>query len=323
MSRMRLEVSPLPRSTPLGRWATLLAVGLLFAGINTGNNLFYLVFALLAASELAGVLAAGRVLRRARATATLAARGQVGSPLRVTIALSNRCRRLPLPALRWRLTTSRDETTEIVTPPLAAGERASAYGRLTPSRRGALRLTRIEARTDFPLGLGRRIVRLRDIPALALIAPRPLQASPLALSHERGQAVRTTERDERGDDPHEARPYRPGDDARQIDWKATARSNTVIWRQRRSPPPRSLEVCLDRSGPPGPAFEARVSRAAGAAIAALRRGGLVALRSDETLLPAAAGASQKRRILDYLALVEPAPKSSAASRGGQNERTSR
>jgi hypothetical protein len=60
----RIKVSGMPRGTPLGRRAGLVGLGFLFAGFNTGNNLFYLVFTVLAASELSGFLLARWALRR-------------------------------------------------------------------------------------------------------------------------------------------------------------------------------------------------------------------------------------------------------------------
>jgi uncharacterized protein (DUF58 family) len=62
-------------------------------------------------------------------------------------------------------------------------------------------------------------------------------------------------------------------------------------------------VRLDRTGPEGPGLEARVSRAAGAACDALDRGEAVGFASDEMELLPRSGPSQRRRILDYLAVV--------------------
>src|SRR5262249_42876586 len=152
--------SRFPRSTPLGRRAGLLGIGLLFAGLNTGNNLFYLVFTVMAASELVGFLVAGRALRRLKAESTIPHRGRPGPPMRLTIRLSNQSRWLPVPALRWKMRTARGDEAEVTTPALAPGAAGSGTARLVPSRRGRLAFAAAEARTEFPLGLARRIVRL-------------------------------------------------------------------------------------------------------------------------------------------------------------------
>ena len=56
-----VHVSLMPRGTRFGRRAGLLGIGILFAGFNTGNNLYYLVFTILAAAEIVRQrLASGR-----------------------------------------------------------------------------------------------------------------------------------------------------------------------------------------------------------------------------------------------------------------------
>src|SRR6185295_6368493 len=97
----RITVSSLPRGTPIGRRAGLMGLGFLLAGFNTGNNLFYLVFTVLASSEVIGFLLARAALRRIEAELAVPRRGQVGAPVRACIRLTNRGRWLPVPALRW------------------------------------------------------------------------------------------------------------------------------------------------------------------------------------------------------------------------------
>ncbi|RMG43112.1 MAG: DUF58 domain-containing protein [Acidobacteria bacterium] len=300
----RVRVSPWPRSTPLGRAAAFLALGLLFAGLNTGNNLFDLIFAVLAAGELVGFLAAGHLLRCSRVELRVASRGTAGRPLPVVVTIHNGSRRRTLPALRWIVDAGGARGT-VVTPPVPPRGSGTGSGSVTPPARGRLAVRRLEAQTDFPLGLARRVVRavpLRE--ASALIAPRPLEAAPEVLPrHRRFVPVAAAWR-RPGEEPFDARPYRPGDDARRIDWKATARSPQVIWRDRRGSPPPELIVRLDRSGPSGPAFEDRVSRAAGALEEALRTGRPARFVSDEIAVDLLDPAD-RTAVLDYLARVEP------------------
>jgi uncharacterized protein (DUF58 family) len=311
---VKLKVSLVPRSTPLGRRATALGVGLLFAGANTGNNLFFLVFAVLAACELVGSLAAGRVLRRAEARLALPARGRAGTPLRVSLQIRNRASRLPLPALAWELEGPGGEKAVLRTPPLRAGEKGSGTAHLAPVRRGRFRIRGATARTDYPVGLARRVVRLPESEAETLVAPRLLKSRARSTGARRGDVRRLAHPKGVGEEPLDAREYRRGDDARRIDWKASARTERIMWRDRKGDPPRAIQVRLDRSGPAGPGFEARVSRAAGAASAALGRGDAVGFASDEWELLPRSGPAQRRRILDYLALVEPAGAAAAEAR---------
>lgn len=297
-------MSRTPRSTPLGRRTGLIGLGLLFAGFNTGNNLFYLVFTLLAASELVGFLAAGSVLRHVQLEVITPRRGSVGASLRVTLRLRNKSRWLPLPALRWRLRSNRGDEGEVLTPALHAGGSGAATCRLRPGRRGWFDLEAIETETGFPVGLSRRTVRFRPT-ARTLVLPRATRLHDRGLGKRKGDLKRRAHPRGGGDEPVDARDYRPGDDARTIDWKASARTERLILRERRGESLRALEVRLDRSGNPGPAFEQRVSTAAGAAVSALGRGLPVGFTSDEIELAPGSGPTQRRRILEYLAVVEP------------------
>jgi hypothetical protein len=133
---VRVTTSRIPRSTPLGRRAGLLGMGLLFAGLNTGNNLFYLVFTVMAASELVGFIVAGRALRRLKAEVTIPRRARAGSPTRITVRLTNHSRWLPVPALRWMMKTTGGAEAEVITPALGPGATGSGTARLVPTRRG-------------------------------------------------------------------------------------------------------------------------------------------------------------------------------------------
>jgi len=303
---MFLRVGRIPRSTPLGRRAGLIGLGLLVAGLNTGNNLFYLFFTLLAAAELVGFLAAGSVLRRTRIEVGLPRRGRAGAPLRVSVRVSNGSRWVPLPPLRWRLRTTRGEDVEVATPAVAPGGDGAGFARMVPAERGRMRVEATEVRTDFPFGLSERRARAAGAEAETLVVPRPLRARPSRSSRRSGDARSSARPRGAGEEPADAREYRVGDDARRIDWKATARTERLIYRERRGAIPTAVEVRLDRSGPPGRAFEDRVSRAAGAAADALARGVPFALRSDERELPPRSGALQYRRVLEYLAEVSAA-----------------
>lgn len=312
----RLQLRRLPRSTPLGRRAGLIGMGLLFAGFNTGNNLFYLLFTVMAASELIGFVLAGRSLGALEAQIVLPRRARAGAPVRVAIRLTNAGRRLSVPALRWTVRTSTGDTAEIRTPVLRAGEQGSGTGLLVVSRRGRMTVALAEAHSDYPLGLARRIGKLDPGARETLVTPRIAPARMAHAGPRRGDVRTLAHPRGLGEEALDAREYRPGDDARRIDWKATARSERLMWRDRRGDPPRAIQVRLDRSGPPGEGFERRVSRTAGAVARALERGHPVGFVTDELTLLPRSGPVQRRRIMDYLALVEPAGAATSPSLSG-------
>ena len=313
---LRLRAARLPRGTPIGRRAGLIGLGLLFAGFNTGNNLFYLMFALMASCELVGFRLAGRAVRRLQASVSIPPRGHVGVPLRVSITLGNQSRWLSVPSLTWKVAAAAGEVAQVVTPSVPPGGSTIATGRCLPSRRGPLTLVTLEGHTDFPLGLARRTVRAAIDPARSaartIVAPRLGKPERESGGHRRGDVRRLMNPKGSGEEPIDAREYHPGDDARRIDWKASARTDRLMWRDRRGDPPRASSVRLDRSGEGGPRFEARVSRAAATVAAAIARGRAVGFITDEWELPPRTGPAQRRAIFDYLAIVEPAGSPAAA-----------
>src|SRR5438552_18409333 len=117
----RLRISALPHGTPLGRRAGLVGVGFLFAGFNTGNNLFYLVFTILASSELVGFFLARRALRALELDVQLPRRARAGGPVRMTLRLANRGGWLSAPALLWTVRAADGSEAEVRTPALRAG----------------------------------------------------------------------------------------------------------------------------------------------------------------------------------------------------------
>jgi uncharacterized protein (DUF58 family) len=102
------------------------------------------------------------------------------------------------------------------------------------------------------------------------------------------------------------RAFQQGDPVRRIQWRATLRRGELIVRDTEREHDREVEVRLRTRGErSGERFEGAVRAAASRVVAALDAGVRVALRTDETRLPAAAGARQRARLLGHLARVGP------------------
>ncbi len=118
------------------------------------------------------------------------------------------------------------------------------------------------------------------------------------------------------------RRFRPGDDPRGIHWKQTARTGKLIFMERELEQSRRLTILFDNGvgEPAGSAdeerFERLVSEAASAADHHLERGWEVQLVSRDGVVPYGRGRGHRLRILERLALVEPAPVSRRPLAGG-------
>jgi uncharacterized protein (DUF58 family) len=105
--------------------------------------------------------------------------------------------------------------------------------------------------------------------------------------------------------------YRPGDDARDIHWKSSARLRAPVVREYDSDAGEDLWICLDTGAHPGEGAETLVEIAASlaaSATAAGRRFGLVV--NGPALLPGV-GPGQLEMALDILARVEFDPRAPA------------
>jgi uncharacterized protein (DUF58 family) len=97
------------------------------------------------------------------------------------------------------------------------------------------------------------------------------------------------------------RPYRPGDDPRDVHWRTTARVGHPVVREYERDRSRALWLCLDLRAPDGDLAEDAVEIAAAVASAALRRGEAFGLATQDARVRPAGGAAQMERVLDLLA----------------------
>ncbi len=128
-----------------------------------------------------------------------------------------------------------------------AGERRRITTELRPSRRGDRHADRITVRSYGPLGLAAR-QGSHDVPwtvrVLPSFASRKHLPSKLARLRELDGRTSVLTRGE-GTEFDSLRDYVPGDDTRSIDWRATARQNSVAVRTWRPERDRHILLVLD------------------------------------------------------------------------------
>lgn len=130
---------------------------------------------------------------------------------------------------------------------LAPGARADLTTRLRPSRRGDLRADRLTVRTLGPLGLAGRQGAL-EVPGTLRVLP----AFP-SIKHLPSRLARLRELDGRaavrvrgqGTEFDSLREYVSGDDVRSVDWRASARSRSVVVRTWQPERDRRVVLVLD------------------------------------------------------------------------------
>jgi uncharacterized protein (DUF58 family) len=161
-----------------------------------------------------------------------------------------------------------------------------------PNRRGVFATLAVELRSSSPLGM----VEWKKTCKIGLSAP--LEVGPYPTEVELTDAAPTPDVGE--EDLRGIRAYVPGDSSRKLHWPATARTGEMMIRETDGVTVAPVVIVVDLVGP-DVAVEPTVSRAAGLANAALKRGAVVVLVTAETSGPATGSVSNPLEVSRRLA----------------------
>jgi uncharacterized protein (DUF58 family) len=303
-----------------GWWCLSAALGLGLAGLNTGNNLVYLLCSLLLALVLVSGLLSEYTLWGLRVRPVLPGEAYAGTPALVGAVVANRKRRLPSLSLTLEVPETRDGVRSLHLPRLDAGEERLATWTTTFPARGRHGLAGIRLTTRFPFGLFTKSEAVaQEAELLVYPAVGPVSARRLLEAGETGPVPRR--RRGRGDDLYDLRPYRPGDDPRLIHWRSSARAQLLTVREQEDEATRDVRIVLTGDGRGEPArCEAALSEAASLAVHLLRGGAGVELAGPGLAISLGRGRGQEVRVLTALALFEPGPAAGPAAPGGASLR---
>jgi uncharacterized protein (DUF58 family) len=282
-------------------WIYLGAITIvIFAAINTANNLLYMVLsAMLAVLALSGVLSALN-FRQLRISLRVPSHCYAGEAFPVSIQVNNEKR--VFPTLSISFGPAKESPLRFSTFYFSVIRRighVSQSGQALLTKRGRYTISKVKVASRYPFGF---FLKYRNCAAQAecICYPEILTEDQLDLG---GLDLRgTDERFERGSghDLYMIRNYVPSDSARQVHWKASAKTATLKTREYAAEASRQISVLFDRFGSPAEAeaFERLVSSCATTVHHLLQSGIDVHFVADgwngKALEP----------ILEYLALVE-------------------
>lgn len=299
--------------------------------VNSQNNMLFFAFGLaLAAALISGVVSGGTLL--SLEVERIAPRvGAVGAPLHVGYSVRNRSRWLPAFAIALQEAPARGRREESAgraqAPPARAfvaqvgtRSRTRVDSIVVPTRRGTLTFGSVRASTSFPLGITRKSVTFavdegESGPARCIIRP---EIVPIASEAVRRAAAMSNEGERSspsvglGDEFYSIREYAPGDSARQIAWRPSARTGTLLVRENASRAPMRLWIGLALAAPTGADDDAArlneraISLAASLIARASEDGAEVGLSAPAcaVVAPPRAGARHAERLLDMLAVLD-------------------
>lgn len=293
-----------------GKYYLGITLGVGFAAINTGNNLLYLLLGMLLSLIVVSGVMSELSLRNLTVTRRLPLRAQVGRPHLVEIEVFNHKGKIPSYAIEVEdLRAGQPADKRCFFLKISPSSAQVAAYRRTPARRGRDHHTGFRIATRFPFGLfekSREVLAPGDLIIYPAVDPVRL---PIETGTKPGHSGRIVGRGG-GDDIYTVRPRRDGDDPRDIYWRKSALTSQLVVRERTREARPDVELVLDVVRPEAETdvfaatFEKRVREAASRAVAHLKRGDTVVLRttaSQRVMADRTVGADP---VLRFLALVE-------------------
>ena len=299
-----------PKLTREGKYFIGITFGVGFAAINTGNNLLYLLLGMLLSLIVVSGVMSELSLRRLTVIRRLPPRAQVGRPHLVEIEVYNHKARVPSYAIEIEdLRDAQPADKRCFFLKISPQSAQVAAYRRTPARRGRDRHIGFRVATRFPFGLFEKSRELRadgDLIIYPAVDPVRLPPDPHGMRAGGEGALGRGG----GDEILTVRPMREGDDPRDIYWRKSTHSRQLVLLERARETHRDVEYTLDNQHPgakPTDAwkqrFERRIRDIASRAVAHLKRGDAVSIRTTSRERVRASRAIGADPILRFLALL--------------------
>jgi uncharacterized protein (DUF58 family) len=322
LAKLRRRLRP-PRKLSItrdGRLFVIVAIGVGFGAINTGNNLLYLLLGWALSFIIASGVLSERNLRGLSVRRRPPARVYAGQPFLMEIAVENAKPRLASYSIEIEdLLGERPIDKKCYFLKIPPGKTQRTSYRHTFARRGLYQLDGFRIATKFPFALFRKS-RDTTQPGEVLVYPQIVPVPrPLPQARQQGEAV--SERLGRRGEFFGLREWRDGDDRRDVHWKASARTGRTMVREYEDELSRRAVVAVDNALPAATlaaieadaldqdgeaqveALERAISRAASVASAYLEQGWGVQIVARGEEVPMGNGKPHLARVLRMLALL--------------------
>ena len=277
-----------------------------FAAINTANNLLYMVLsALLSVLLLSGLLSALN-FRFLRLGVRIPSNCFAGEPFPISIQVNNQKRVFPSFSIHFEPPESSPFRFSTFYVPLVRGYRnTSQTGQAMLAKRGRYTMRDVKASSRYPFGFFMKD-RTYPVEAECICYPEIIPQDRMNMSVVDLQG--SNQRFERGlgHDLYMIRDYIPSDSARHVHWKASAKTSMLKTREYAAEESRRIVLAFDRFGHPGDLekFERLVSYTASLAYHFINDGIEVSLVSDDWQSIQGNAQTVLESILHYLALVK-------------------
>ena len=284
-----------------GKRFILATVLIAVAAINTGNNLIYLILSLMLSFVLLAVVLLRMNLSRISLEASIDHPVFAGQQTYASFTIKNRKKLIP--AYSIRVTVS-GAAYPVYCAYIAPNDSVKKEIKITFKRRGLYSYDKFFLQSGFPFILFEKSTEVK-VSGEVLVYPALMdveQFMPDIAGLEgsgNGKAVGT------GSEIHSIRKFRYGDDWRNIHWKASSKSSSLMVKEYALSDIRKITVIIDNLLPSRKeVFEHTLSMAASLVQYFLDAGYFVRVLSCKKVIPFGTGSEHLLKVLDILALMQ-------------------
>ncbi|HEV2418152.1 MAG TPA: DUF58 domain-containing protein [Terriglobia bacterium] len=301
----------------------LITVLIIVASVNTGNNLLFMILAILLAGMLVSGILSKAVLSGLKLDLALPEHVFAGEAVRAEMTIQNAKRLFPSYSLtvtagRRKKNRSGDAPQErnILTAPayapfVPARGRVRERVELRFPRRGLYQEDCFEVSSKFPFSILRR-KRILQAGHQILVLPSVEAARESGAARLLARGDLEGARKGQGADLYALRAYQDGDSARQVDWKATAKTQKLMVREFAREEERRLTIFFDTTveeitDAARERFERAINHCARFVWQASKEGLLLQFTGGALRTPLAPADEIVYAVLEELAVLEPVP----------------
>ncbi|MEM0984534.1 MAG: DUF58 domain-containing protein [Planctomycetota bacterium] len=262
---------------------TAITVFVAIGAINSQNNLLFIALGVAVSAMVVSGLISGAALVAVSIRRDPIGATRVDEPISLRYTIENR-RRLPAFGLviAERFAGEKKPRNAGAVAMLPGRQALRATGAIAIPQRGVHRIEELQVASGFPFGLLKKLIAVESA-AEIVVGPRRVTLRPGKLPRLRG-AARVAQSEASASPGHEEfiglRDYVPGDSARLVAWRPTARLESMVVRQLVATSPPSVTLSILPHDPAKPwLFERSVALAAAAADAAVKAGVAVGVQS--------------------------------------------
>ncbi len=272
-----------------------------FASLNTGNNLIYLIFSMMLALSLVSFLVAVNNLRGLACSINFREPLYAGSPFKVDMEIYNKKK---IHSYSFAVIPPVSMSRQLYCPAVRKGMNRITFNDIVIEKRGRYFLKDFRLRTGFPF-IFIYILRTIAYEKELIVYPRIVDVSAFLLDMQMQFSDQETAMVGHEGDFLFSREYVYGEESRNIDWKATAKTQKTMIREFSKKDERFVSVILDNSGrAKEDDFEKAVSIAASLCSELIDADYYVRLITCGKIVPFGNGSVHLFKMLDILSAVQ-------------------